>query len=437
MDYASHECEWFSMWPAEVKSTCPTFNAGSNRFDHHDFTSLVLRGEDFFTKDKEGRKPVLKGTIAPELSMLTSLHRLDVGAQKLEGSIPPALTELSLSLKDIVLYNNVLTGTIPLSFYTHTERLWLSRNNFDPSFIPPTVGSRLTSLGLTDAHITGSIPSELFAATNLNELYLSFNNIDGGIPTEIGIIGSSLQHLELFYNKISGALPSEIGQLTKLSHFSVEANSMTGTVSSEIGNLSQLTALNILGNHFSGTIPTALVNLSNLRELKLSSYQQQNDDLIGTLDALMPSNDTAAFPHLETLWVSGTKIEGTIPTYVGWLMALKDLRLEWNSFSGSTISSEVGSLTDLTVLGLSNNNLISSVPSELGLLTGLEHLRLNENNLTGELPQQLGSLAATLEEFLVGDTGLEGSIPHVFCDIEILDFGCSTSELCGCDCPCS
>ena len=436
VDYATHECDWFSMWPTEEESNCATFNAGSDPFDHHDFTSLVLRGEDFFTNQKDGRKPLLKGTIAPELSMLTSLHRLDVGAQKFQGSIPATLTELSPSLKDIILYNNVLTGVVPQSFYTHTERLWLSRNKFDPSFIPPTVGPQLTSLGLTDAQITGSIPKELFAVTNLQELFLSKNNIDGGIPTEIGIVGSSLQQLELFYNQISGALPSEVGLLTQLTHFSVEANSMTGTISPELGSLRQLTALNILGNHFSGTISSALVNLSNLRELKLSSYQLQNDDLVGTLDVLMLSNDTAAFHRLETLWVSGTKIGGIIPTTVGLLTTLTDLRLESNSFSSSAIPTQVGSLTNLKVLGLANASLVSSIPSELGLLTALEQLRLNENDLTGELPEQLYSSAATLKEFRVEETKLFGSIPDSFCGIKTLDFGCGTSELCGCDCSC-
>ena len=56
------------------------------------------------------------------------------------------------------------------------------------------------------------------------------------------------------------------------------------------------------------------------------------------------------------------------------------------------IPSELGSLTNLQVLSLSQNQLSGEIPSELGNLAGLQELDLSENQLSGEIPSELGSL---------------------------------------------
>merc|ERR1711908_131192 len=49
----------------------------------------------------------------------------------------------------------------------------------------------------------------------------------------------------------------------------------------------------------------------------------------------------------------------------------------------TSVPSELGALTGLKILDLSNNQAITSVPSELAALTGLAALALDNNQLTG------------------------------------------------------
>ena len=56
------------------------------------------------------------------------------------------------------------------------------------------------------------------------------------------------------------------------------------------------------------------------------------------------------------------------------------------------IPPELGSLTNLTWLVLSNNQLSGEIPAELGNLPNLGGLFLNNNRLSGEIPPELGSL---------------------------------------------
>ena len=78
---------------------------------------------------------------------------------------------------------------------------------------------------------------------------------------------------------------------------------------------------------------------------------------------------------------------------MGQLTVLTFLSIIQGNFSGSSIPSELGKLTNLQQLTLYNNSLDGSIPSQLGRLTQLQRLRLQFNNLTGNIPSQLGLLS--------------------------------------------
>ena len=71
---------------------------------------------------------------------------------------------------------------------------------------------------------------------------LKYNQIEGSIPTEFGVM-SSLAHITIDHNRLTGPLPTELGQLSELGCLDFYHNQLSGTVPSEIGLLTKLTYL--------------------------------------------------------------------------------------------------------------------------------------------------------------------------------------------------
>ena len=174
----------------------------------------------------------------------------------------------------------------------------------------------------------------------VRHLDLSFNELSGTIPAEIGNL-TSLTELDLSFNELSG-IPAEIGNLTSLTELELSFNLLSGTIPAEIGNLTSLEDLYLRSNQLSGTIPAEIGNLTSLDDLDLHSNQ----------------------------------LSGTIPAEIGNLTSLEDLYLTFNQLSG-TIPAEIGNLTSLEGLYLSSNQLSGTIPAEIGNLTSLEGLYID------------------------------------------------------------
>jgi len=103
---------------------------------------------------------------------------------------------------------------------------------------------------------------------------------------------------------------------------------------------------------------------------------------------------------------------GTIPLEIGNLTNLQDLHLSDNSLSGS-IPTQLCSLIDLEYLSLFNNQLSGSIPVEIGNLSSLIYLNLNRNQLSGGIPLELVNLI-NLQELRLDRNQLSGAIPKEF-----------------------
>lgn len=86
------------------------------------------------------------------------------------------------------------------------------------------------------------------------------------IPAELGYL-SELQELDLNGNELQGVVPQLIFvNLKKLQKLNLHMNDLFGQIPTEIGMLKNLKELTLFGNFFFGKVPTQLGNLKKLRE---------------------------------------------------------------------------------------------------------------------------------------------------------------------------
>ena len=112
------------------------------------------------------------------------------------------------------------------------------------------------------------------------------------------------------------------------------------------------------------------------------------------------------------LLLYNNKMSGSIPSELGSLSNLTLLHLEANQLSGS-IPSELGNLSSLLSLSLGINQLSGSIPSELGSLSNLVLLALHGNDLSGSIPSELGKLSK-LKALSLNGNQLSGCLPRTF-----------------------
>ena len=297
------------------------------------------------------------------------------------------------------------------SGWTEVSELDLSRNNLEGS-IPPELGD-LTALEVLDFggnDLSGPIPPELGNLASLERLRLYHSNLSGSIPPELGNLGA-LKTLNLYNNNLEGPIPPELGELAALEMLDLENNLLgihhqsgdfSASIPLELGNLASLERLYLDGNGLSGPIPPELGNLTALERLEL-----RNNSLSGPIPP-----ELGNLASLERLRLGGNNLSGPIPPELGNLTALEQLELRGkypNHLSGP-IPPEFGNLTALERLELPHNRLSGPIPPELGNLTALMVVNLRENDLSGPIPPELGNLTA-LQGLNLGGNALSGPIP--------------------------
>ena len=116
--------------------------------------------------------------------------------------------------------------------------------------------------------------------------------------------------------------------------------------------------------------------------------------------------------NLTNLSISNNnQITGEIPIEIGNLTKLTRLQISNNNQLTGEIPSEIGNLTNLEYMLIASNNLMSGkIPSEIGNLTNLSDLFLSNSPFTGEIPSEIGNLT-NLKNLSLKGNQLTGSIP--------------------------
>ena len=323
---------------------------------------------------------------------LNGVRQIDLGANKLSGTLPPEIGEL-----------------------TNLQYLYISN-----------YGTQVED----GAQLTGSIPPEIGKLQKLEQLMLVGNKLSGNIPEEIKNL-SNLWNLDLSSNQLSGSIPSCICELPALTQLNLSSNQLTGSIPPEIGKLTKLTHLNLSGNRLTGSIPREMGNMTALQVFLINGGYT-----IGAGGGSLPGSDSgdlisnqisgeipvefARLPNLTKFEAYLNRLSGEIPEEI-WKPSLYSLLLNGNQLTGS-LPPAIRNAQNLMQLWLGNNLLTGQLPDELCELPNLEELLIGNfdsmdgvicqefNHFEGPIPENIGNLKK-LRQFYACNNNIEGTIP--------------------------
>ncbi|PIA46525.1 hypothetical protein AQUCO_01500222v1, partial [Aquilegia coerulea] len=243
-------------------------------------------------------------------------------------------------------------------------------------------------------------PSQL-SNWNVNSSFCDWNGITCN-PHSLEIMSINLNSFG-----ISGKFPVNFCKISTLENLSVGDNFLEGTLSSkQLSLCSHLHFLNLSSNLFIENLPEFTPEFGNLIVLDLSANNFTGDIPISF----------GRFPKLRELNLVNNLLNGEIPAFLGNLTELTSLKLGYNPFTPSTLFSEIGNMSKLQYLLLSQANLIGEIPNSIGRLLSIENLDLSVNSLSGGIPVSIGNLK-NLTNFFIYDNKLSGELPESLGDL--------------------
>jgi Leucine-rich repeat (LRR) protein len=331
-------------------------------------------------------------------------------------------------------YNSAgwLTDGVPLEYWygvtlenNRVVAIDLHSNNLSGTL---QLALNLGMLRHLDVHDNPNLNGISSSVTNfINLRVLNLSNTKCGMPDDIGAL-VNLTYLNFYNNgitRIGGGggshLPSSISNLKKLEVLGLGKNHFNGPIP-DFSGFNNLWWLDLADNDFSGSIPQSVATLPNLKALLLN-----DNSLSGSIPPMLWSRTT-----LELIRLDGNhELTGTISTSIGSLTELKVLVLSNNKMSG-TIPSSIGNLTKLKELNLGANQFSGTIPTSIGNLTELEQLVLGENQLTGAIPDEIGNLVNIKYYLWLGNNQLSGSIPSTIGNlVNVVDLRLDRNNLSG------
>lgn len=235
-----------------------------------------------------------------------------------------------------------------------------------------------------------TIPLQIFNLTNLEELYLSDNQLVN-LPSNFAQKFPRLQIIDLSNNRFQ-SFPAVLLQCTDLQSINFWSNTLN-SLPDELVNLEKLQILSISGNRWRA-LPDVVFKMPNLKYLYIKDFKVNN---LGKISQLKNLTRLA----LENIGLF------SFPSEVLKLPKLEHLILRQNQIN--TLPSEIKVLDKLVYLNLSQNRLSNWI-EPIGYLKKLVNLDLSYNPIQ-KFPDELFLDLPNLKALNVSYTALQ-SLPE-------------------------
>ncbi|PWA23286.1 Leucine-rich repeat-containing protein [Artemisia annua] len=277
--------------------------------------------------------------------------------------------------------------------------------------------THLTHLDLSYNNLNGTLPSWLFSSPSLQYLYLDNNMFSGNVPFD-SFTSPSLKSLFLHHNQLGGQIDVQtFPQLTNLTSLGLGYNNFSGELELD-SLLSTLTNLDYLDLSYSGFSVTT--NNANhyvnprFSELYLASCKLK----------VFP-NSLRAMKQLYHLDLSSNEIHGQIPHWAGEIGGdLRYLYLQSNLIEGPFPQS-ICNMSNLGYLDMSNNRFGGLIPQCFGIWISLRMIDMGNNSFQGTIPNVYGD-CGNLEGLILNGNQLEGEVPSSLSkcqSLKVVDLG--------------
>ncbi|ORY44554.1 L domain-like protein, partial [Rhizoclosmatium globosum] len=247
------------------------------------------------------------------------------------------------ALANLSTHINRDTQTLQTYYPDVFDRLWFQ--------LPTSYLSHVSEIDWAYARGVGKdpkIPRAIGVLKGLQKLELTFMDLTGEIPVEIGAIG--------------GAIPKEVGSLAGLTSLYLGKNQLSGEIPGELG------------------IPKEFGQLKELRELRISENKIGGEIPLELGSCRYLEYAVGNWTRLATLDLKNNRLSGEIPRQVANLVSVEIINLSGNKLRGEIPR------------GFGIQHLSGSIPWELSGAINLRWIYLQNNELTGRIPEEMGPM---------------------------------------------